>query len=119
MSPRDLSPRNSNDHVRMNPSPDYTREPKPELSDLEAEAGRAELPRDRNLDHEYSVPSTIKFAWLGTYFFFSLLLTLYNKLVLGMVSFDVPATQWKLLDTFCRPGIYPPGFSTQIGSGLS
>jgi hypothetical protein len=71
----------------MNPSPDYTREPKPELSDLEAEAGRAELPRDRNLDHEYSVPSTIKFAWLGTYFFFSLLLTLYNKLVLGMFHF--------------------------------
>lgn len=54
--------------------------------DAEARAGQMEPPKDNNLDHEYSVPSTMKFAWLGTYFFFSLLLTLYNKLVLGMVS---------------------------------
>lgn len=54
--------------------------------DVEASAGRPEPPSDQNLDHEYSIPSTIKFTWLGTYFFFSLLLTLYNKLVLGMVS---------------------------------
>lgn len=63
---------------------------KPEPMDIESEAGR---PHDangngKNLDHEYSVPSTVKFAWLGTYFFFSLALTLYNKAVLGMVSLD-------------------------------
>lgn len=55
-------------------------------SDVEASAGRPEPSSEQNLDHEYSIPSTIKFTWLGTYFFFSLLLTLYNKLVLGMVS---------------------------------
>lgn len=52
--------------------------------DIENEAGRTEEPKGQNLDHEYSIPSTVKFAWLGTYFFFSLLLTLYNKLVLSM-----------------------------------
>ncbi|KAG6061232.1 hypothetical protein E4U17_002235 [Claviceps sp. LM77 group G4] len=56
-------------------------------SDVEASAGRPEPSSDQNLDHEYSIPSTIKFTWLGTYFFFSLLLTLYNKLVLGMFHF--------------------------------
>lgn len=56
--------------------------------DVEGAAGRAELPKNNNLEHEYSIPSTVKFAWLGTYFFFSLLLTLYNKLVLGMVSYQ-------------------------------
>ncbi|KHN96872.1 uncharacterized protein MAM_05428 [Metarhizium album ARSEF 1941] len=55
--------------------------------DVEASPGRSDTPRDQNLDHEYSIPSTIKFTWLGTYFFFSLLLTLYNKLVLGMFHF--------------------------------
>ncbi|KAK2606406.1 hypothetical protein QQS21_003225 [Conoideocrella luteorostrata] len=55
--------------------------------DVEATAGRSEPVKDQNLDHEYSIPSTIKFTWLGTYFFFSLLLTLYNKLVLGMFHF--------------------------------
>lgn len=60
-------------------------------SDVEAASGRSEPPSDQNLDHEYSIPSTIKFTWLGTYFFFSLLLTLYNKLVLGMVSHLVQA----------------------------
>lgn len=55
--------------------------------DVESDAGRAEPPKNNNLEHEYSIPSTVKFAWLGTYFFFSLLLTLYNKLVLGMVSY--------------------------------
>lgn len=55
-------------------------------ADIEADGGRIDAPKDQNLDHEYSVPSTVKFAWLGTYFFFSLMLTLYNKMVLGMVS---------------------------------
>lgn len=39
----------------------------------------------RNIELEYETPNTIKFLWLGTYFFFSLMLTLYNKLVLGSV----------------------------------
>lgn len=50
-------------------------------------AGLSAAAKDQNLDHEYSIPSTIKLTWLGTYFFFSLLLTLYNKLVLGMFHF--------------------------------
>lgn len=54
--------------------------------DVESDAGRAEQPKDQNLDHEYSISSTTKYTWLGTYFFFSLSLTIYNKLVLGMVS---------------------------------
>jgi len=40
----------------------------------------------RKIDHEYSIRGSIKFAWLGAYFSFSLLLTLYNKFVLGFVS---------------------------------
>ncbi|KAF4589425.1 Drp1p [Ophiocordyceps camponoti-floridani] len=59
---------------------------KAEVRDVESDAGSDPLP-SQNLDHEYSIPSTVKFTWLGTYFFFSLLLTLYNKLVLGMFSF--------------------------------
>ncbi|KAG6011864.1 hypothetical protein E4U54_007862 [Claviceps lovelessii] len=62
-------------------------ESKATLLDVEASAGLPERLGDQNLDHEYSIPSTIKFTWLGTYFFFSLLLTLYNKLVLGMFHF--------------------------------
>ena len=60
---------------------------KPEQSlDVEADAGRVEPPKAQNIDHEYSIPSTVKFTWLGTYFFFSLMLTIYNKVVLGKVS---------------------------------
>lgn len=55
--------------------------------DIESGAGRAEVPKNQNIDHEYSIPSTVKFAWLGTYFFLSLLLTLYNKLVLTMFHY--------------------------------
>ncbi|KAL6837042.1 triose-phosphate transporter family domain-containing protein [Trichoderma camerunense] len=43
--------------------------------------------KDQNIDHEYSIPSAVKFTWLGTYFLFSLILTLYNKLVLGVFHF--------------------------------
>lgn len=60
----------------------------PEEQDFnkDVEAGKSESdPQNQNLDHEYSIPSTVKFTWLGTYFFLSLVLTLYNKLVLGMV----------------------------------
>lgn len=38
-----------------------------------------------HVEVEYETPNTIKGIWLGTYFFFSLLLTLYNKLILGSV----------------------------------
>lgn len=63
------------------------REAKSEDPDVEASAGHQPPSKGANLDHEYSIPSTVKFAWLGTYFFFSLALTLYNKLVLGMFHF--------------------------------
>ncbi|PHH67094.1 hypothetical protein CDD81_4489 [Ophiocordyceps australis] len=60
---------------------------KSEDRDIESEAASVEPMRDENLDHEYSIPAAVKFTWLGTYFFFSLLLTLYNKFVLGMFTF--------------------------------
>lgn len=34
---------------------------------------------------EYTISPNVKYAWLCAYFFFSLILTLYNKLVLGFV----------------------------------
>ncbi|TQV96858.1 Drp1p [Cordyceps javanica] len=55
--------------------------------DMEANAGRPEATTQSNLDHEYSIPSAVKFTWLGTYFLLSLLLTIYNKLVLGVFKF--------------------------------
>lgn len=82
-------------------------ETKPEPMDVEAEAGHAEQPKDKNLDHEYSIPSTVKFAWLGTYFFFSLLLTLYNKLVLGMVSSHILLSPLSLITL----GVIRPHFT--------
>ncbi|OAA73539.1 hypothetical protein ISF_00440 [Cordyceps fumosorosea ARSEF 2679] len=57
------------------------------LDDPEADAGRLEAISQSNLDHEYSIPSAVKFTWLGTYFLLSLLLTIYNKLVLGVFKF--------------------------------
>lgn len=78
--------RNSEEPVPLLTPEERELESKGENADIENDAGRAEPPKNDNLDHEYSVASTVKFAWLGTYFFFSLLLTLYNKLVLGMVS---------------------------------
>ncbi|KPM43323.1 hypothetical protein AK830_g3155 [Neonectria ditissima] len=82
-----MSRRNSEEPVPLLTPEERELETKGEHVDLENDAGRAEPPKDQNLDHEYSVASTVKFAWLGTYFFFSLLLTLYNKLVLGMFHF--------------------------------
>jgi hypothetical protein len=38
------------------------------------------------LEPEYETPTTVKFIWLGAYFLFSMLLTMYNKLILGSVS---------------------------------
>ena len=37
------------------------------------------------IELEYQTPMTVKFMWLGSYFLFSMLLTLYNKLLLGSV----------------------------------
>jgi len=79
-----MSRRNSQEPVPLLTPEEQDGETKP--LDLEADAGRSD-PKNKNLDHEYSVASNVKFAWLGTYFFFSLLLTLYNKLVLGMFHF--------------------------------
>ncbi|KAL6891949.1 triose-phosphate transporter family domain-containing protein [Trichoderma evansii] len=61
----------------------------PEEQDFkDIEAGKSESENtNQNLDHEYSIPSTVKFTWLGAYFFLSLVLTLYNKLVLGIFHF--------------------------------
>ncbi|KAL2684791.1 hypothetical protein Neosp_005880 [[Neocosmospora] mangrovei] len=84
-----MSRPNNEEPVPLLSSEERDLETKGEL-DLESHAGRAEPPKNQNLEHEYSIPSTVKFAWLGTYFFFSLLLTLYNKLVLGMFD-DVRA----------------------------
>lgn len=55
--------------------------------DVESDAGRTEESKSQNLEHEYSIPSAVKFTWLGTYFFFSLALTLYNKMVLTRFAF--------------------------------
>jgi hypothetical protein len=52
----------------------------------EEESGRREK---QKVELEYETPNTIKFIWLGTYFFFSLMLTLYNKLVLGSVRWPL------------------------------
>ncbi|KAK0384184.1 hypothetical protein NLU13_8272 [Sarocladium strictum] len=67
-------------------SQDERDEGKPDPIDIEANAS-AEPTKAQNLDHEYSIPATIKFAWLGTYFIFSLALTLHNKFVLGSFHF--------------------------------
>ena len=80
-----MSRRDSQEPMRLLTPEEQEREGKVGEMDLEQDAARADGPKDKNIDHEYSVASTVKFAWLGTYFFFSLLLTLYNKLVLGMV----------------------------------
>ena len=51
-----------------------------------------EAPKKSNVEHEYSISPGIRFTWLGTYFVFSLMLTMYNKLVLGVVS-SLPRTK--------------------------
>lgn len=57
--------------------------------DLEARAGvvQAQNTDDSSAQKpvEYSISPQVKFAWLSTYFLCSLVLTLYNKLVLGVV----------------------------------
>lgn len=60
--------------------------------DIEARAGVVDSrtePGSQEKPVEYTVSPNVKFGWLTAYFFFSLILTLYNKLVLGVVR---PAT---------------------------
>lgn len=61
--------------------------PHDESDDVEANVQSGEgLEEKPSGELEYETPNAVKFLWLGTYFFFSLMLTLYNKLVLGSVS---------------------------------
>lgn len=55
--------------------------------DVESRAGITNNLKDKTVEKpvEYSISPNVKFAWLSAYFFFSLILTLYNKLVLGVV----------------------------------
>ena len=72
--------------------------------DVEARAGVAQSQTESGSSSEkpveYSVSPNVKFGWLTTYFFFSLILTLYNKLVLGVVRLGTP----------------PPAFASLVGS---
>jgi hypothetical protein len=94
----------------------------PEERDLKSddlEAGKSHGDsKDQNLDHEYSIPSAVKFTWLGTYFFFSLVLTLYNKLVLGKVCPHVlpAAAAFSLSD---RCGLVLPRLAANADSAQS
>ncbi|KAL9948055.1 UAA transporter [Verticillium nonalfalfae] len=57
--------------------------------DLEARAGAVDSQTEKLKEKpvEYSTLPQVKFAWLSAYFCFSLVLTLYNKLVLGVFPF--------------------------------
>ncbi|KAM3448728.1 hypothetical protein MY3296_007536 [Beauveria thailandica] len=78
------SPEPSPPLLKESPSP---ASPNDAAVDMEANIDRSEAASQSNLDHEYSIPSAVKFTWLGTYFLLSLLLTIYNKLVLGVFKF--------------------------------
>jgi len=73
---------------------------KPRDQDLEA-IGQLEAhitrPKedDPHPEVEYRTPPAVKYAWLGAYFFFSLLLTIYNKLILGKVTASQPLASLK------------------------
>ncbi|KZL84208.1 triose-phosphate transporter [Colletotrichum incanum] len=62
-----------------------------ESYDLEANASPAtedQTDADRNRNPvEYTISPQVKFGWLSAYFMFSLVLTLYNKLILGAFPF--------------------------------
>ncbi|KOS23353.1 putative sugar phosphate/phosphate translocator [Escovopsis weberi] len=77
---------------------------KPESFDVESGQDHAQPPKDQNLDHEYSIPSAVKFTWLGAYFLFSLGLTLYNKFVLE--GFNYPWLLTFLHSSFASAGTY-------------
>lgn len=49
------------------------------------EANRKDEQPTPTTEPEYQTPTSVKFMWLGSYFFFSMMLTLYNKLILGSV----------------------------------
>ncbi|KAJ5344806.1 Drug/metabolite transporter [Penicillium brevicompactum] len=54
--------------------------------DLEANH-KVEQSTPTTTEPEYQTPTSVKFMWLGSYFFFSMMLTLYNKLILGSFKF--------------------------------
>ncbi|CAI7604394.1 unnamed protein product [Penicillium bialowiezense] len=54
--------------------------------DLEANHKDEQSP-PTTTEPEYQTPTSVKFMWLGSYFFFSMMLTLYNKLILGSFKF--------------------------------
>lgn len=58
----------------------------------------------RPVEVEYETPNTVKGIWLGTYFFFSLMLTLYNKLILGSVCCVCPVGYTQRDVHWCRSG---------------
>ncbi|KFA62088.1 hypothetical protein S40285_06786 [Stachybotrys chlorohalonatus IBT 40285] len=99
-----MSRPDSEEPVPLLTKEEQDRETKIEDLDVEANSAAAANPRGQNLDHEYSIPSTVKFAWLGTYFFFSLALTLYNKFVLG--TFHFPWLLTFLHASFASMGTY-------------
>ncbi|CAG8384328.1 unnamed protein product [Penicillium salamii] len=51
------------------------------------EANRKDEQPTPTTEPEYQTPTSVKFMWLGSYFFFSMMLTLYNKLILGSFKF--------------------------------
>ncbi|KAJ5530259.1 Drug/metabolite transporter [Penicillium freii] len=59
----------------------------PASDDLESNRKNEDTTNTTNttVELEYQTPMTVKFIWLGSYFLFSMLLTLYNKLLLGSV----------------------------------
>lgn len=59
----------------------------PAFDDLESNRKNEDTTNTTNttIELEYQTPMTVKFMWLGSYFLFSMLLTLYNKLLLGSV----------------------------------
>jgi hypothetical protein len=75
-----------------------------EIEDSAAAGASKDGQKHSGLGVEYSVASTVKFAWLGTYFFFSLMLTLYNKIVLG--KFHYPWLLTFLHALFASLGTY-------------
>lgn len=59
----------------------------PASDDLESNRKNEDTTNTTNttIELEYQTPMTVKFMWLSSYFLFSMLLTLYNKLLLGSV----------------------------------
>ncbi|KAJ5320685.1 hypothetical protein PENANT_c073G10554 [Penicillium antarcticum] len=68
------------------------------------EANQKDANTTTTTEPEYQTPTTVKFIWLGAYFLFSMLLTMYNKLILG--SFKFPWLLTCLHTTFASVGTF-------------